>query len=118
MVLSHGIIIVNGISGFYYTPPDDITRCLIRDTMTHKIIKFELQGLLREHKSLQYRELIGDSTLFKLALLRYEMDELEVDLADYSFEAEYTYRAKISSTSSHQWLSFFDRKSLHELMTV
>jgi hypothetical protein len=76
----HGMIMADGVQGWYYTPPDNITRCLL-----HNKQKRQLQDLLQNSKQVTYQELLLDQTSFKLALFQYEAADVTIDPKEYTF---------------------------------
>ncbi len=136
--MHHGIIYItlttltiqDSSIGFYYTPPDGITRCLLGVTNSTKVRKIELTTLLfdftKDDALITYRELIGSPTLFKLALFRYETLNIPPVIEMYSFGNLITYDKQLSAVAAfelrikskqHQnWLQFFTRAPVETLL--
>lgn len=117
MALQYGIITINDKEGFYYTPPDNITRCLVSSSNVPD--KYELQTLLTNSINgvVTYRELVSSSINFKLDLFRYETDNIPINTKQYSFASERTYIHKFTNELHKQeWLNFFQRTSIRELL--
>ena len=126
MSLQNGLIIINERTGFYYTPPDNITRCLLTSAVPgNSPNKYELQAILNESAIMQirYRELLDNSSIFKLALFRYQSQNISVNIMDHNFDSERLYAHKIMIHNEqyyqlqNKWLEFFERTSATQLLT-
>lgn len=126
MALQYGLIIINGKEGFYYTPPDNITRCLVPSSNVPN--KYELQTLLANNINgvVTYRELVSSSINFKLDLFRYETDNIPINIKEHCLANERAYVNKFTNkftnelhkkSTNKEWLNFFQRTSILELMS-
>lgn len=119
--LQNGIITIGNRTGFYYTAVDNIARCLIMSD-NNITIKYELTELLTMANDIRYRELTSDSTFFKLSLFDCAMGNNTIDLGLHTFSNECIYLNKSvipnQGQQYQQWLSFFPRTSIAELLKI
>lgn len=117
MALQYGLIIINGKEGFYYTPPDGVTRCLVSSSNVPD--KYELQTLLVNNVNVTYRELVSSTIDFKLALFHYQTDNIPVNIKEHCFATERVYVNKFTNKLyNKELLNFFQRTSIGELIAL
>ncbi len=90
MALHHGMITVDEVQGWYYTPPDNITRCLLHDKQ-----KKLLRDALQNGKHIVYQELLSEQTSFKLALFQYEVADISINPMTYAFSQPRIYESNV-----------------------
>lgn len=95
MALHHGMITVDGVQGWYYTPPDNITRCLLHDKQ-----KKLLRDVLQNSRHIIYQELLSEQVSFKLALFQYEVANISVDPMNYTFNQPRIYERNVIPLST------------------
>jgi len=94
MALHHGMITIDEVQGWYYTPLDNITRCLLHDKQ-----KKLLRDVLQNSKHIVYQELLSEQTSFKLALFQYEAADISINPVNYVFNQPRIYEPNVIPVS-------------------